>query len=352
MEGEILTESKGPSSSRSQQSEATGIEGKKGGVSKERQAEGKSESSSTIQRKPIRIVVEGTISSAVLLADGQQSVSGDKNGKIRRWRVEDGEEIGTPIDAESSVRCLATSQDGKWIAAGTESGRVTVWDTESRKELRRFAREKAVNSVDISSDGTKIAIAWDGFVNVSSLPDGKQLHGRKNCDYHTVKLSPDGLLFAIGVQSSKSSFLQVVNIQNNDNVSKIRISTRSVAWASDSKQLFALSSDGDIHCVEVSSRKTLSKWSIHSQDNPTCITLSSNNAFIAASANSSVSFWGTSTHEQIGFVIHYPHSVDSITISQNYDLLVGGSSGITLWDLHGVLSTPYIDGEVGRSLLP
>ena len=307
-------------------------------------------SSSVIQRKVIKIVVDRTISSVALLADGQHFVSGDKNGKIRRWRMEDGVEVGSPIDAGSAVCCLATSQDGKWIATGTEHGRVTVWDAESWTKLRRFAREKGAKSVDISSDGTKIAMAWDDkTVEVYSLPDGKGLCGRKDCDFHTVKFSPDGRLFAFGPESDELSFLCIRDSQDGHYISDIQISVRSIAWTSDSKQLFALSSDGNIHCVDVSSGETLSKWSIHSQDGPTCISLSINDAFIAASANSSISFWDTSTHEQIGFVIYHPHSVSSMAISLNYELVFAGNSTIALWDLRNVLSLPYINNQVSGS---
>ena len=298
----------------------------------------------------MRIVIESTISSVALLADGQHSVSGDKHGKIRRWRMEDGEEVGTPIDARSAVRCLATSQDGKWVAAGTESGRVSVWDAESQKGLTWFAREKSANSVDVSSDGAKIAIAWDNRnVDVCSLPDSKMLCGWQNCDFHAVKFSPDGCLFACGAEHGDSSFLCIYNIRGNKMLGGWRISVRSVAWTSDSKQLFVLSSDGNIHWIDPYSRTTLSQWPIHSDINPTCISLSSNGAFIAASANSSVSFWDASTHEQIGFVIYHPHSVNSMAISQNNELVFAGNSTIALWDLCNVLTAPYINDQVGGS---
>ena len=300
-----------------------------------------SRSSSIIQKKGIKIVVESMISSIALLAYGQQFVSGDKNGKIRRWQMEDGEEVGAPINAESSVRCIATSQDGKRIVAGTETTGVSVWDVQSREKLTEFVRaQKGVNSVDISSDGTKILIAWDDkIIDIYSLPDGKKLYGRKNCDFLLVKFSPDGL-FVCGVKRSKSSSLEVIDIQNADLLCNIRISARSVAWTSDSKQLFTLSFDGNILCVEASGGKTLSKWSIPGNDSPTCISLSSNGAFIAASASSSVSFWDTSTQEQIGSIIHHLGSVSSMAISQNYDLVIAGNSTISLWDLLNVLSTP------------
>ena len=151
MGGEILTGSKG-TPSRSQRREVTG---ERIGNQRAIAAGSDDESESYIQRKPIKIIAESMISSIALLADGQQFVSGDKNGKTRRWRVEDGEEVGVPIDAESAVRCVATSQDGKWIVTRTEAGRVSVWDAESRGEkIKQFKRKKGANSVDISSDGT------------------------------------------------------------------------------------------------------------------------------------------------------------------------------------------------------
>ena len=52
------------------------------------------------------------------LADGKHVLSGSREGKIRRWRVEDGKEVGTPMDAGSAVLSIAVSRDGKWVVSG------------------------------------------------------------------------------------------------------------------------------------------------------------------------------------------------------------------------------------------
>ena len=116
-----------------------------------------------------------------------------------------------------------------------------------------------------------------------------------------------------------------------------------LAWASDSKRLFALSRDGNIHWLDVSPGTVLSKWAIHSSDNAMCITLVSNSTFIAASTNSKISFWDTATHEQIGSVIEHTHGVKSMAISTNYNLVVGGEKTITLRVLHSILPYRYFD---------
>ncbi|KAI9571574.1 hypothetical protein HD554DRAFT_2168842 [Boletus coccyginus] len=117
----------------------------------------------------------------------------------------------------------------------------------------------------------------------------------------------------------------------------------SLAWVSVSEQLFALSLNGYIHHVDVSAKTTLSKWRIHSSNDVGSIALASNGAFLVASANSSVSFWDTTTREQIGTVVEYTHKLWSMVVSSNHDLVACGDRIITLRTLYGILPSDYID---------
>ena len=72
-----------------------------------------------------------------------------------------------------------------------------------------------------------------------------------------------------------------------------------------------------------------------------CIALASNNTFIAVSAKLSVSFWDTTTHEQIGSVIAHSPVVWCMAISTNYDLIIGGGKRITLRGLCDILPSRY-----------
>ncbi|KAI9571641.1 hypothetical protein HD554DRAFT_2168897 [Boletus coccyginus] len=143
----------------------------------------------------------------------------------------------------------------------------------------------------------------------------------------TAKFSPNGWLVAtvtwghdIQVYNSQSGGLLVsflVNVGSDVN--------QSLAWASDSNKLFALSKNGYIHHVDVSAKTTLSKWPIHS-----------------TSANSSVSFWDTTTRDQIGSVIEYTHPVFFMAMSSNHDLVTSGDKKITLRALCNVLPSDYL----------
>ena len=253
------------------------------------------------------------------------------------------------MNAGSHILDIAVSQDEKWVVSGTTIGLVRVWNAESHSKVTEFKAHNAwVCAVDVSPDGTRIATgSEDKTVCVWSLWTGRRLLGPFKHDNWTsaVKFSPNGRLIATGTLKHG---VRVYDSQNGGLVSDFPVqvnsaANQSLAWASDSKQLFALSRDGHIHCLDVSTWTRLSKWAIHSSDNPNCIALASNGTFIVASANSSTSFWDITTHEQIGSVIEHTHDVESMAISTNYDLVVGGDKGITHLGLCDTLPSGYFD---------
>ena len=313
-----------------------------------------SSSSSIVHRQGAKlIVIDGRddIHSVAVLADGKHIMSGGAEQKIRRWRTEDGKEVGTAMDAGSRVLNIAVSRDGKVIVIGTGSGLVTVWNVESHSKLTEFKADRGyIRAVDVSPDATKIATGSDDvIVSIWSLPNGKRLLGPLKHSFGrymvAAKFSPDGCLIATATWDLS---VRVYDSQNGSLLVEFPVRINSslnqcLAWASDSKQLFALSRDGYIYCVDVSVNTTLSKWLIQSSNYPRCIALATNGTFIAAAADSSVSLWDTTTHEQIGAVIEYTHAVGSMVMSPNYDLVTSGNKKITLRALCNTLPSHYLD---------
>ena len=307
------------------------------------------------EAKTIEIDGQESIRSVAFLADGRHVVTGGLEGKIRRWRVKDGKEVGWPMDVQDTISNIAVSPDGKWVVGGTNCGLVTMWNARnSREKAMAFAvHSEWVRAVDVSPDGTRIATgSYDWSVCVWFLPTDEQPLGRllgplqHDWSLAAVKFSPDGHLIAtatwcrssIRIYDSQDGRLLVgfpVQVNSSEN--------QSLAWASDSKQLFALSRDGNINCLDVCNGTTLSQWRIHSPTNSRCIALACNGRLVAASANSSVSFWDTTTHEQIGSVIEHPALVVSMAISANYDIVIGGGRKVTLRNICDVLPSSYYE---------
>ncbi|KAI9571053.1 hypothetical protein HD554DRAFT_2169413 [Boletus coccyginus] len=180
-----------------------------------------------------------------------------------------------------------------------------------------------------------------------SLSTGEKLLGPLEHDNWVVaaKFSPDGRLIATATWHRDS--VRVYDSHKGSLLVDFPVKTyslfnQSLAWASNSRLLFALSCDSHIHHFDVSAKTMLLKWCIHSTNSSESIALASNGTFLATSADSLVSLWDTTTHKQIGAVITYTHSIWSMAISSNYDLVTGGGHKITLRELCGFLPSHYI----------
>ena len=289
----------------------------------------------------------GEVSLVAFLVDEKHVVGGNLKGKIRRWRVEDGMEVGTPMDAGDRIFGVAVSRDGKWIVSGGWQS-VQVWNAGSGEKGSEFKGHSCwVQAVDVSPDSTKIASgSSDWAACVWSLSTGQQLlrSRRHNDSVFAVKFSPDGHFIATATET----MFRIYDSRDGNLVITVQITDRitysfnnSLAWSSNSKQVFAVSS-GKIICLDASTGATVSQWSIHG-DKYNRIALASDGAFIAASSGSSVSFWDATTHEQIGSAIQHTTEVRCMAISANYDIAIGGGNRITLYSLCNILPFSYCD---------
>jgi hypothetical protein len=70
------------------------------------------------------------------------------------------------MDIEYSVRALAFSADGRWLA-GSAGNTVRVWEAATGEEVARMAHEDEVWRVAFSPDGQWLASgSWDGTTRV------------------------------------------------------------------------------------------------------------------------------------------------------------------------------------------
>ena len=78
------------------------------------------------------------IRAATFTVNGEYIVGGGPGNGLGVWRVQDGKQMA--MLAAKDVHCVAVSQDGKRIAAGTDSGEVFVWNAEAFEQVFFFAR--------------------------------------------------------------------------------------------------------------------------------------------------------------------------------------------------------------------
>ena len=121
--------------------------------------------------------------------DGTQLVSG-AHREIKIWRRPlDAQKFKLMPVARKAVPAVAASSDGKWLAAGSDDGRIKIWNATNGKLTKTLAGHKgAIRSLKFSGDNTRlVSAAADKTLRVWGVPNGKPLaQARSDAEINAV----------------------------------------------------------------------------------------------------------------------------------------------------------------------
>ena len=249
------------------------------------------------------------------------------------WRVKDGKQVAR-MEMRGTVLSLAASKNGKWIAAGTYNA-MFVWNAETYEQVIKHEEGwlgVIIPCVDFSPDSTRLvagsdkktAIVWD-------LATSKQVQTLRHGDWvRAAKYSPQGDRIATATHSGP-----VRVWDSNDGRLLVDIDVKvfpyyntGLLWSHG--HLF-VASDKTIKEFDASTGSKVSEWPVPDINDYSSIALPKHEQFIAFSAKRTVTFWDTSTHNELSLTLQHPGDIRSIAFSPNDRILaIGGGRKITL----------------------
>lgn len=141
-----------------------------------------------------------TVDSVRFHPNGRLLLSAGWDARILLWDLVTGTQRRAYEGHEGRVYMVRFNQDGSQFASAGADGLVILWDTESGEQLRTFTHDTAVNAVDFSPDGTRLATSTGNFgtndnaVRVWDLASGELLQtmtGHRSL-VNEVRWHPDG----------------------------------------------------------------------------------------------------------------------------------------------------------------
>ena len=246
------------------------------------------------------------------------------------WRVEDGKQMAT-LEA-SDVLCLAVSNDGRWIAAGTDRGPL-VWNAKTYEEVFSH-RVGYINGVDFSPDSTRLVSAsGNRTASIWDIATRERVQTLDHGGWVTAaKYSPQGDRIATATGDS----VRVWDCNDGRLLKQINVTVTpsyitGLLWFN--SHLLVVS-DGKIKQFETSTGSTVSEWPVRGSNSYSCIVLPKHRGFIAYSTERTVTFWDTATHTQLGLIRH-PQNICSIALSPDdrFFAIGGGDGKITVGSL-------------------
>ncbi len=166
-------------------------------------SEGLTASTDTTGRELVNLqVAGGSHNGATFSPDGKYLATGTETGLVKVWDIESsvasvaGQELLTLRGHTGPVVPTAFSPDGLKLATGSFDGTAKVWDAQSGQELFTLAgHASGILSLAFSPDGNHLITAnWDGTAKVWNLSASRELLtlAAHSDDIHSLIFSPDG----------------------------------------------------------------------------------------------------------------------------------------------------------------
>lgn len=154
--------------------------------------------------------VASRVKALALSPDGRFLAGGSESGSVYLWDLENNnEEKSLYIKGGSPVHAISFNRDGKILAIGDDEGDVILWDLQESKQIRRLTGHDAkVTDLEFSKDNTLLAsTSFDGTARIwvmeflNDLPIIMDDHGTGRGSKKWVwsaAFSPDGKTLMTG----------------------------------------------------------------------------------------------------------------------------------------------------------
>ena len=206
--------------------------------------------------------------SDLTFSPGGKIVAGTHSGAVRLWNTETGKILDIPLSDPNNdpdglnrplIRTLEFSPDGRRLAGGTMGGDVQMWDTETGEVLTSFFAEvpptgnryrDPIVDVAFSSDGSLLAVG--SMKKVRLLGNLKQI-GFKEMSYgpnvwgNTLLFSPDDTVLVIGlIQSGGIELWDLISGEKLTTLDGHTNRVQTLAFSPDGKMLVSAGGDGTV----------------------------------------------------------------------------------------------------------
>ena len=184
--------------------------------------------------------VNEPVSAIFATADGKWAAAGTNSGKVYFYNLKRGSSLGTSKGGNRPITAVAVSPDGSNAVTGNDDGELVVYDLSkgSPSALVLGAVNKAVNSLAYSTDGKVLfALSRDGFVTRFNPVTRAQISNFKSGvdSPQTLAVSPDGRWLAVGGEdamvalfdASKLTLRKTLQGPGSDTVQRVMFSADS-----------------------------------------------------------------------------------------------------------------------------
>jgi len=225
---------------------------------------------------------------------GKKLVSADTKGEIRIWSLDSLKEIKF-IDGTEWISTVCFTPDSKFILGEySYEKKVNIWDSESGELVITLPVNLQIGSMDISPDGSKIALSCYHKIQTWSLISKKQLISidDNSVNGFGIKYSTDGKKLAVGLGSGEIKLFDPETLKLLTTLQGHFKPVLSVSFSNDNKYLVSGSSDQMIKVWNLQTQKELKSLINEHKGTVQAVSFSpTNNPFATSGQDKLIKIW-------------------------------------------------------------
>jgi WD40 repeat protein len=203
--------------------------------------------------------------------DGKTLATASPPSTLIVWDLPAGKEKKRLTLAErDEIRCLACSPDGTKLAAGYTNGGVRIWDAVSGKVTKDIDIPKSVRALAYSRNGAYLAVGVEDMVGIFSTDSGELVRGypKLNDVVACLAYAPDDRTLAAGMFATGIRLFDLTQPIKKANVEARSLEghvgvVNAVTWSVNGRMLASGGFDQTVRLWEFVNGKPIVSWSGH-----------------------------------------------------------------------------------------
>lgn len=292
--------------------------------------------------------IVGLIRDVTLSADGSRVAAGSETGMISVWDVATGEQLAAgQTEDEGGILSVAFNPGGDLIATGSGDGAVRLWDSASAEPIDHVMRPMPAGVDDVAFSGTGGLLAagdLNGFLQIWDVAQkqviGEPLRddddGLLQTEVLSVAVNADGSLVAAG----ELLLVKVWNTATREMTGETLLghgdNVRALAFSPVAPLLASADGDGQIRFWDVSAHQPAGPPVSAGRDPARTLAFSKDGELLAVGGLSgSITVWDVASRAQLGQVDLRTPGILSIVFSDDRSELIALDARGTVgrWDL-------------------
>ena len=225
---------------------------------------------------------------------GKHLVSCDSKGDIRIWSV-DSMKLVKFIFGSGWISSVCFTPDGKFIIGEfTFEKKVNIWDSESGELIATLPVNIQIGCMDISKDGSKIALSCYHKIQIWSLISKRELVSIEDnsINGYDIQYSNDGMKLAVGLGNGQIKIFDSERLSLLSTLKGHFKPVLSISFSADDKYMVSGSSDQVITIWNLQTKKIIASLLNEHMGSVNAVTFSNSNyLFATAGRDKQVKIW-------------------------------------------------------------